>query len=478
MYQINQFNPFNQLTNPRRLLTLLMLAAGLVCALVFHAAPPAHAQESPITITTNEAQATFPYRIDFSLEAASSAAPITEVHLLYGESRSDLLTIVEADIEPGKQVDVDHMLDTQVYYMPPGVEITYRWIVRDAEGNELESSPHTLRYHDDRFDWQERSDRNVTVYWYEGDGAFGDQLIDTATRALDNLQHEINATVEESVTIYVYANQADMRSAMRVNSVEWVGGSAWPSLGIIIGLFAPGDDQAEMGRLIPHELSHHVLHQATDNPYGGVPRWFDEGLAMYNQDSIMYSMGITLESAARQGKLIPLEALASSFPTDPQQALLSYAQSHSIVSYIIETYGTEATRNLTLAFEEATPLEEALQETIGLSVDELDAAWRATMPTPLEQTNPEPSSPQRAPRDRFSAVSPSPPQNAPPQVNNPAPMPRVVPPTAPAPVQTPGFVFPLWLELGLALGFCVVAITFIGVVLLVALRFVGVDKQV
>ncbi len=441
---------------------IVLLALALLAPL------PAAAQAASIRVLASLARPDFPGAISFEL-AAEADADIVAVELLYGETRSEAFTIVDVDITPGRQVEASHRLDTQVYYLPPGTDITYRWQISDAAGNVLESEPQQLLYHDTRFDWSERSERNVTVLWYEGGERFGQELIDSATNTLDRLQRQIGADLDLPVRIYIYASIADMRGALEANEVEWVGGSAWPNLGLIVGAIEPGDS-AEVRRIIPHELSHQVLHQATDNPYGGVPRWFDEGLAVYYEEGDGGYYADQVADAARAGQLIPLEALAASFPTDPQQAGLSYAQSREVVAFIDATYGADSLRALTTAFAAATPLEQALEETLGRSVDELDADWRATLGGLGVQPTPD-AAPQTAPDDRFSE-------------------PPVLPDGAqPDPAAQPGpppgddwatriTALPAWASIGGLALCCLALVALAGAGLLVGLRLLGVDKRV
>lgn len=374
----------------------------LVVASLWYSVAAAQAPQEAIAFEQSTAQPDFPYGITFAVTAASSGAAITEVDLLYGATRSEALTIVPTEVRPGQQVQAQHFLDTRIFYVPPGTELTYRWVIRDAAGNTTETPAQQLTYHDERFPWQERSERGVTVFWYEGDAAFGEGLIETSTRTLDRLEQEIGATVEDAVKVYIYANTNDMRSALQTNNVEWVGGQAWPGLGLIVGTVAPGDlDEAR--RIIPHELSHQVLHQAVENPYGGLPLWFDEGLAVYNQETPDTFFPIIIERAATTDQLIPLDALASSFPADTDRALLSYAQSHSVVAYMIETYGNEKMAELVATFQQAVPVEAAIPQVLGVSVDELDAAWRATLPPPDVSVDQE-GGPAVAPADRFAGA--------------------------------------------------------------------------
>jgi len=432
----------------------------LVLGLGFTSQPTS--AEGTIKVSKNEAKANFPTGITFSLQA-EGANPITEVQLLYGATRQKALTLVVPKFEAGKSIQAKHFLDTQVYNLPPGVDLTYRWLVRDAAGQTLETPPQKLVYHDERFAWQERTARGVTVFWYEGGQSFGDELLETATKALDRLEEDIGATVKDPIKIYIYANNRDMRSAMSQNEVEWVGGQAQPNLGLVLGAIAP-NDSAEVKRILPHELSHQVLYQATDNPYGGVPTWFDEGLAVYNQEAPDADFVSSLKEAALKGQLIPLTALAASFPADSDQARLSYAESHSVVSYLSATYKAAKMRELVKAFKEAKPLDEALQTVLGVSVDELEAAWRKTLPAAKVIVTPE-AGPASAPADRFSDSAEVEPLSQP-SPRNPAKVTLI-----------PGVVLPMWAELGL-LATCCLGLTFLlGAMVLITLRLIGVDKR-
>jgi hypothetical protein len=457
---------------------LLALLAALLLALPGVAA----AQDSApgtIDVAASTAEIDFPYAVTFALDASSSEAEITEVELLYGATRSDALTVVPVEARPGQSIQVEHVLDTQIFHLPVGVEITYRWIVRDAAGNQFESEPQQFVYEDDRFAWQQRSERGVTVYWYEGGESFGDELINTSTRALERIEQEIGATVEDPVKIYIYANTQDMRSALQTNSVEWVGGQANPGLGLIIGAVAPGDVD-EVRRIVPHELSHQVVHQVIENPYANIPLWFDEGMAVHNQETIDTFFPLIVDEAARTGQLIPLEALAASFPTDPDRAYLSYAQSSSVINYIIDTHGPEKIEQLVAAFNEPLDVEQAIPQVFGMTIDELDAAWRETLP-PAEVTTELEGSRSFAPPSRFEGdpVLPSSGAAIPPASSTVAmPEPVVIATTeppevaAPPPALIPGLALPMWGQLVLFSGMCLGGIVLTGVVLVVALRMV------
>lgn len=228
----------------RYLLVLVLLAVALLAPAVI-----ARAAEG-IRVVAATARSEFPARITFDLTAEADVGEIVAAQLLYGATRQNVLTVVDVPVTPGRRIETRHVLDTEVYYYPPGTAISYRWALRDASGAEVITPPAEVIHHDARFPWAERTERNVTVFWYQGGVAFGEVLINAATAGLDRIAAAIGAELEQPVRIYVYASNADLRTALQANSVEWVGGQAFTDLGVIIGAIAPGD-VAEAGRLIP-----------------------------------------------------------------------------------------------------------------------------------------------------------------------------------------------------------------------------------
>jgi hypothetical protein len=108
-------------------------------------------------------------------------------------------------------------------------------------------------------------------------------------------------------------------------------------------------------------------------------QWMDEGLAVYWQESgrdRFYAHALDL---AKQGKIPPLRTLNGNFPYDHEGALDAYALSLSAVIYVLDTYGDEGMSKLISTFTEGVTFEDAVQQGLGISYDELDKAWRADL---------------------------------------------------------------------------------------------------
>jgi hypothetical protein len=343
----------------------------------------ATAQEA-IQVVDQSLAADFREHITFSLEAKSTAE-IVEVNLLYQVVGQLATSRNDAEFTPGSAVSAEFKIDQTKpeNYMPPGTELQYWWKIVDAAGNELRTEKQTFLYLDNHYDWQTLENERLTLYWYEGDEDFGQQLFDRANLALDTLATDVGITLENPIKIFIYANHSDLLGAISTSAQEWTGGQAFTTYGVVvIGVNA---QQLDWGlRATTHEMSHLVIHQATDNPYRGLPRWLDEGIAVYNEDTehLVDDFAPIFDQAVEKNELMTLRTLSSPFPADPLLANLAYGQSGAVVKFVIDTYGPEAMGQLLAIFAEGALDDEALETALGVDTDGLDNAFRASLDLP------------------------------------------------------------------------------------------------
>jgi hypothetical protein len=150
-------------------------------------------------------------------------------------------------------------------------------------------------------------------------------------------------------------------------------------------------DNLEWGkRAIAHELTHLIVHQVTLNPYGDLPTWLDEGLALHSEGDLLPVFVSNLNQAISTDSLISVQSLASPFSVYANEASLSYAESYSIVEFLIESYGQERMFQLLSTFRAGNTYDGALEEVYGFDMDGLDERWRAWL-VPPEPSAMEPS---------------------------------------------------------------------------------------
>ncbi|MDH4367614.1 MAG: peptidase MA family metallohydrolase, partial [Dehalococcoidia bacterium] len=275
--------------------------------------------------------------------------------------------------------------------LPPGAEVTYWWVIEDDDGNRVETSPKTMHFDDSRFSWHNLTGTvyeggGMTLFWYAGGDSFARALLDACEAGLAKLSQEIGAYPEKPIKIYVYASTTDLRGAM-VFSQEWTGGVAFMDFGIIaIGI---PSSELEWGRkALVHELTHLVVRQATFGPYGQLPLWLDEGLATYNEGELDPALRSSLDKAILEGTLISVRSLCSPFSAYPEKARLSYAESHSLVEYLLDSYGQDKMLDVLTSLKLGNTYDEALTAAYGFDIDGLDARWRATLTREERQFHP------------------------------------------------------------------------------------------
>ena len=354
-------------------LVLLVLALALVPSGLANA-------DGGIEVVSSDAQTDFPQSITFSLEARAST-DITDVDIECQVVRRSLVSVScrsDVDFDADEHVMVSWTWDMQdTGDVPPGTEIEYRWLIEDASGNTYLSPYATVRYDDLRYNWRCITSDYITLWWYEGDSSFAQQLIDAADEAEARLTAEFDVSLEQPVKFYIYADAWDLQSSL-VNPDIWTGGQAFPDYGaIMIGIEVDNLDWGE--RTVAHELGHLVIGQLVYGPFGWLPTWLSEGIAMNAEGELSNNFQDSLDSAISSDTLFSVRSIASSFPADATGAILCYAESYSIVKFLIDNYGSEKFLQLLDLFKQGSTDNEALFQIYGFDTDGLNENWRASL---------------------------------------------------------------------------------------------------
>lgn len=365
-----------------RALALALLLVAFVCW-------TAVAQEG-ITVISNTYDPLFAQEISFRLEARSESE-IDKIVLLYRIGGEEVINRGYPDFIPAQEVAAEYVMDLKRGEIAPFSEIEYSWRIEDAAGNRLDTEPVSFLYEDDRFQWESLTQEKVTLYWYDANRTFGEGLLEVALESLARLEEEVGVKSEESIKVVVYQSKDDMLGALvsrgEVFEAEVI------TLGIVVSrdtVLLHGTHQG-VEKTIAHELSHVVVHLATENPYGDIPAWLDEGLAMYNEGGLPAANGQALERAIQTNGLISVRSLTA--PSGkPEEVNLFYGEVYSVVEFLLNTYGKEKMAELLAVFKEGAAYDDALMEVYGFDQDDLDAQWRESLglsPREVTEATPE-----------------------------------------------------------------------------------------
>lgn len=151
---------------------------------------------------------------------------------------------------------------------------------------------------------------------------------------------------------------------------DWGAGCAFPEYGVIVlKPFREG-----LGTTLAHELAHVLLHRAVGGKH--LPRWFDEGVAMWYALEWGRSQSLRLATASLLGRLLPLEEIDQVLSFSSGRAELAYAESFSAVIFLLSRYGGDSVRRIAKFMREGGSFREALSRTTGLPYYAFLGEWR------------------------------------------------------------------------------------------------------
>ncbi len=332
-----------------------------------------------ISIQENSVELNFPESITFHLKASSSTQ-ITSVQLEFG---TDALACGKGvskanpdDFDPDIKITAEWVWDLRRSgSIPPGTEVWWRWVLETKTGEIVETPVQRFIYLDDLFSWRNRVSEHISLYAYQGSEDFMASLVAAGESAITRMVNEIGVKVEDQVKIYIYASSKDMQEAT-LFAPDWSGGRAFPwNNSVIIGI-APSD-LAWGQDTMAHELAHVVFGQYTFSCVDSTPGWISEGLAMVVEGDLEPYYQDLLQDAVDEDSLLSVRELGQIFSADPDLARLSYAESFSLVTYLLESFGDDSILKLLGQFKLGESEDRALRTVYGFDRDGLEKNWRA-----------------------------------------------------------------------------------------------------
>ncbi len=435
------------------LLTILLLGPMTAAA----------APRPSIEVERADVTLTFPREIVFRLEATSDR-PLSQVEIEYGVEMSGCATglnrAVPDGYQPASTISTSWTWDMrQTGSLPPGSRIWWRWLLVDDSGNKLETDRQTLTWLDEVHPWQTLRTGNLVLHWYTGTRTFAQQLLDSGTASVGRLHEQLGDLPPGDVDIYIYDSSEAMRASILFEPA-WSGGLAFPESRVVILGIGPSDLEWGLGA-VAHELAHVVIGNLVNHCYSSLPTWLNEGLAVVAQGGPDPESQQLLDQALAANTLLPVRALSNGFAEDSGRASLSYAEAHSLVSFLLKSYGQPKMLNLLGLLQAGYRYDHALQQVYGFDSDGLEAVWRAAVGAPPPAHTPLAAQPTPT---TFPTIIPL---GGPPAAITPTPLPApTVGPTSPL----TGSGAPDWSGLWLCACAAAVAILIGGVTILLRRR--------
>lgn len=338
----------------------------------------------------------FPRGITFTVDLGTiltDAGSRVELHYtVAGNETEHLVFVPESARSGGSAPSIELLVDLQSQFVPSGVELGFHWEVHNESDEIGRTNPESVTWSDTRWTWETTTTDQVRVHSYDLSPGFVRSILDSAQSTVTDLEVRFALERSQPIDIWVYASVEDLRGAQQPNSRESIAGASYPGYFLIVAVLTDGNTR-EVGRVVPHEISHQVLYQATRNPFTSPPVWFDEGLATHYQIGGTDGYLATVIAAHEQGRLFDLQSLDTTFPFLPAQATLAYASSWSAIEFIQERFGDAGIERLISAFATGAPFDDAIINALGISEIDLNDLWQqwvAQQPGRMNQSTPVP----------------------------------------------------------------------------------------
>lgn len=223
----------------------------------------------------------------------------------------------------------------------------------------------------------ERDKFRVVLHGREN-ALLGEYIQDLAAQAYQHLKTRYQHEPKDLIRIELYPDHADF-------SVRSVGLAGVGLLGVCFGPVVAMDSPAarergafNWGSTLWHELAHVFHLSMTANR---VPRWFSEGLAVYEERIARPGWGgdVTPDFllAYLEGRLLPISQLNNGFvrPTYPEQVIHSYFQASLVFEFIEQRWGFDVIRASLNAYRDSKNPDDVLPQQLQLDSAALDAAF-------------------------------------------------------------------------------------------------------
>jgi hypothetical protein len=344
---------------------------------VFFAFQPAQAQKSGSFPASNLGLSyDFGKYITFQATLTLPSAP-SEAYLVFQAEGEQNTHIIPIQLDTQGKTSLRYEISQGA--VRPFAIVRFHYRVKLQNGEELNSEEFFFKYEDNRFPWQVANANLLTVHWYGGDTAFGQDALDVAKRGMKQAQELLLVNPSKPIDIYIYASGTDLTNALEIGAISWVGGHTSPDLRLILVSIPSGPEQGlEMDRKIAHELAHILTYDLMGERYTHLPIWIREGIATHNELSPNPDYPRALTQASTQKTLIAMKDLCGSFPPESGRAFLAYAESESFSRFIIDKYGQTGLLALTSAYGDGLDCEQGMRRALGQPLSQVELDWHAS----------------------------------------------------------------------------------------------------
>ena len=232
--------------------------------------------------------------------------------------------------------------------------------------------------------WETLQLPHFYIHYQPIDRRIAYKLADQADNIYQTITEDVGYTPKRKIAVYLCPTPEcfHQKQPSSFNLPEWAAGVAYPALNRIV-MRSALTIKEKRGFIKPveifkHEFAHIVLEQALAKR-GGAPRWLSEGFSMYQAKQWTVYGQRTIEEVTLRNNFIPLTVLTTTFPSDEKAARIAYAQSFSLVAFLLNNYGRPVFHKFINNLKEGLDTNTALIYSAGVNLKRLELEWQASL---------------------------------------------------------------------------------------------------
>jgi len=220
------------------------------------------------------------------------------------------------------------------------------------------------------------SHQAFNVYFEKEDSTNAQKIFNILQAEYPPLSSSLQTKVKAPIGVFMTANEDDFNRATGGSIPHWGHAAADAGRQLIFLKSPRWTNSTDDPRItIIHELTHILVGQAAGK--AAVPRWLNEGLAIYYSGDQNYFAGVETSQAQLADQLIPLKKINGLLAFQQTKAHLAYQESYLAVIFLVEQYGESSIAILLQALREKRTIEAAFEKAFGTSLAQFELDWKA-----------------------------------------------------------------------------------------------------
>ncbi len=227
-------------------------------------------------------------------------------------------------------------------------------------------------------DFREVATAHFVFYFHVNDAKLMKSLIDQSEELRREITGNLGIDFEEKTRVYLSPSSGNFQAIQPGGKIPcWSAGVAYPAISLIIikSPRAAKGKRINVKKIFMHEFTHIALGKAFRGREK-VPRWLNEGLAMYESREWDPFRVSAMTRAVLKDALIPLSEITHSFPREEDRAELAYSESFYFISFLIGQYGKKNFHSFIKEYSRGKELQVVLAEVYGIGWEELEERWK------------------------------------------------------------------------------------------------------